>query len=259
MHACFYAVSKEQSCDIDFKISIDNHLMEKVIGAEIAIYKRNQTSKEHSYTVYIMHKVGEIQSQILDAKTVSMSEQGWQIFNIDAVAAQLQGPNNELTVQIAVKVGGTFFPCQSVKSMFVLKAQEETHTVMKNLTPAVTVFTTMVGSVLHCKMFPKECKSLQSSADPVQQKIGTQNRLKRDSVRHNYVLALLDQRKAWKEVGCVNASFNGQSISPHHCYHGGRVKMFCALEEGRYLVPQQWTNEIKYNHTACAPSLFVFC
>ena len=230
-------MSKEQGCDIHFKISIDDHLMEKVIGAEFAIYKRNQTNKKHSYTVYIIHKVDEIQSQILNAKTVSMSEQGWQVFNIDAVAAQLQGPNTELTVQIAVKVGGIFFSCQSVKSMFVLKAQEETYTAMENLNPAVTVFTTTLGSVLHCKMFPKECKSLQLSAEPVLQKMGTQNRLKRDSVRHNYALALLDQRKAWKEVGCVNASFNGQSISPHHCYHGGRVKMFCALEEGRYLVP----------------------
>ena len=237
LHACFYAESKEQGCDIDFKISNDDYLMEKVIGAEFAIYKRNQPNKERSYTAYIMHKVDERQSRLLDAKTLNMTEQGWQTFNIDAMDAQLQGPNNELAIQIAVKVGGAFLPCHSVKSMFVLKAQEETHTAMENFPPIVTAFTTTVGSVLHCKMFPRECRSLQLSAEPVLQQTGMQNRLKRDSARHNYALTVLDQRKGWKEVGCVNASFNGQTISRHHCYRGGRVKMFCALEEGGYLVP----------------------
>ena len=209
--------------------------MEKAIGAELAIYKQIRTSSEHAYTVYIVHKVGGERSRILDTKTISWSRKGWQAFNIDTVATQWREPKAEFTVQVAVDFDGIFLSCQSVKSLFVLNKREDSRTVPDRFAPVVTAFSTTVGSFLYCKVFPTECGSLQPSVEPAA--LGpvltdVERRHRRDI--SDYVLQIFFERRGWKEANCVNVSFNGHPVSPHHC-NTRQTKTFSALEEGRAL------------------------
>jgi len=227
-----------QGCDINFEIPIGD-LMERAIGAELAIYKQNQTSSKHNYTVYIVHKASEEHRQILDTKTISMSKRGWQVFNIDTAAAQWQGPKAEFTVQVSLDFDGAFLPCKTVKSLFVLNVKEDSHTILDGFAPVVTAFTTTVGSLLYCKVFPMDCMSVQPSTEPAPVKpmlTDVERKHRRDTnYVHDYVLQIFIQRRRWKDANCVNMSFNGQPVSPHHC-NTRQMKTFCALEEGKTLI-----------------------
>ena len=247
----------ENACSIDFSISLHDSPEERVEGAELALYKLSETntSEGTSYDVYISQILSNNFNQFARVKSIPSTESGWQVFNVDTIAAQWSEDNIITLRVLIIRHDGTILPCSSVKTLFVIHMAEESISrknllintqlgpkEMKSYIPVVTVFTVTDETVPSppplCTLFPNslECQSkrLRRETSINSLAIGSSNRnqgRETCSDSHNFVLTIFYFRILLKKTNCT-ALFNGQTVSALHCNTEANTKLFCALEQG---------------------------
>ena len=115
------------ACDVQFNITIDAG--EKVLGADLALYKLQEENSSESitYDLLIIHRVTETFYSLVNPQRRHLSSiaSGWQVFRIDSVSTALQ-PGETSLLQFTVyvtKFSGAdikILSCEDISSLLVL-------------------------------------------------------------------------------------------------------------------------------------------
>ncbi len=114
------------TCNTNFAIKISRD--DRLLGADLVLYKSSNESSDIIYWVFIIEQVTAVFNDLITDKFISGSQSGWVTFHINNVATWPAGTSNFVIGLLAYKFEGddlTMLGCEEMSSVFSLPPMME--------------------------------------------------------------------------------------------------------------------------------------